>query len=196
MKACASCSNVHFLLSVPRSVTGTSRSPIVSPWHPPLEFLWQWHLICSPHVCNSIMYHSSYNVSSQVSCFDVLSLGGQLDHSRWSMGKSQIWLQGVKECIANDKGRAGCLVALRFRDVVNGLASSLHPLLGFNQGPCLDTGIWLIVERNGGCCKGSEHTHIPHRLPFFFRAFLTGCWGLLPKEKTGGFVEVWCAVGC
>jgi len=41
--------------------------------------------------------------------------------------------------------RDGCPTTLRFRDVVNGLAASLHPLLGFDQGPCLDTGVWLVV---------------------------------------------------
>lgn len=44
----------------------------------------------------------------------------------------------VNECIDNGKG--GCLVTLRFWDVVGGLASSLHPLLGFDQSPRLDTG--------------------------------------------------------
>lgn len=31
-------------------------------------------------------------------------------------------------------------MSLRFGDVVGGLASSLHPLLGFHEGPCLDAG--------------------------------------------------------
>lgn len=43
-----------------------------------------------------------------------------------------------KECIVNDKD--GFPVILRFGNVVGGLPSSLHPFLGFDQGPCLDTG--------------------------------------------------------
>ena len=41
-----------------------------------------------------------------------------------------------KKCIASDKGG----LTLRFGGIVGGLASGLHPLLGFDQSPCLDTG--------------------------------------------------------
>jgi len=106
----------------------------------------------------------------------------------------------ANKCIDNDKG--GCLVILRFRDVVSGLASRLHPFLGFDQGPCLDTGdirsestgnatnyasrnspsVWLIVHRDRGRCKGSEHAQIPNYLPLFSLAFLAWAWGLrIPK---------------
>ena len=47
------------------------------------------------------------------------------------------WRVG-KECIVNDED--GFPVTLRFGNIVGGLASSLHPLLGFDQGPRLDTG--------------------------------------------------------
>ena len=150
----------------------------------------------------------------------------------------QIGAREGNRCIDNDN--SGCLVTLRFGDIVSGLASSLHPLLGFDQGPRLDTGnvrdasagkrshnlvgvrTWCLaystpqprppqrfrtcphtkssptllsdVSGQGLGAKDTRRVSVvrspgrPER-----RGMETN---LLSVEKTGGFVVVWCAVGC
>ena len=104
-------------------------------------------------------------------------------------------------------------MVLRFGNVVGSLASSLHAFLSLDQGPCLDTGdvrifstqkrawkilqgcapcVWLVVNRNGGHRKCSEHAHIPNQLPLFSLAFLARGRGLhKSKERRDTGVSCW-----
>jgi hypothetical protein len=81
------------------------------------------------------VYRSPYSVSGFV--FWCL-VAGKLITARNIIRHPRLDEVVGKEWIVNDMGKRP--ITLRFWNVVGGLASSLHPLLGFDKGPCLDTG--------------------------------------------------------